>query len=229
MYTKLFGLVSDTDISDRFSNHTTKLLNLDRDKVKKITNHVDAKKEGFDIPDELITKIAEELQIEPEDLDDILGISKFIYKKVEQRKVTEEQLEQDLETIAQHYGIKLSPENRKEFIKLLFERKSEYELSKKVGTYKVGIIPSVEGIATACDVRAIFDSETSQIASYLPVVIARISTIDDRETEKSVILQFSEKSLMSFKKYLDEAVEELIKMKKELKDRNINIYEENKE
>lgn len=228
MYTSLFGVIHDGDLSESFPKDFTKLISLNHEQIKKISKLLDMK-DGFNIPDKSLPEIAIDLKADLVDLKGILNISKFIYAQIEEKKVTKKQLEQDLKTIAKHFEIELAHKNQKEIIELLFERKREYELQKQIRLYKRGIIPSIQGITTICDVRAVYESDSSKIATYLPVVIARISTIDDKDKEQIVTFQFSESSLTKAKEIIDKAIEDLNGMNKELKDKGISIYEENSE
>ena len=231
--TNIFGLI--TELPDNFISDFKSLLTLSPLQIEKVDNLVNTKN-GFDIPGKIFCKKAEEIKIEPEILVNILKISKFFYDKMEEEEPKKEYLIEDINKFIDIINekeddkkIKLNKRKFQAIVKLLYTRKKEYEIYSLAQQSKFGIISSIAGYTFLHDVRAIFDPETSKVDSYLPVVITRLRVIDDLKKEKTIKMQFSEKMLIEFKNKIEEAIKNLSKVSKELKEKGLKIYEEESE
>jgi hypothetical protein len=227
MITKIFGIVELNVKKEPFFSDFKKLLALKPEQIKKI-NLLLSEKNVFNVikDDEKINNFAQQLDIKIEDLLDILGVSFFIYKNIKEKDVSEEDLNKDLITLSKEIDIELQNDILQS-LKLLFKRKDQFDISEKVKYYKKGVIPSIYGLTSICDIRAIFDDKLN-ITNYIPMVIARISTKDDVGNEEYISFQFTEKTLKDFKIFIDEGLKKLENVKKDIKSK-INIYEEEKD
>lgn len=227
MRTKIFGIVELNVKKEPFFTNLKKLLSLKPEQIKKI-NLLLSENNGFNVikDDEKINNFAQQLDIKIEDLLDILRVSFYIYDNVKEKEVSEEDLNKDLITLSKEINIELQNDVLQS-LKLLFKRKDQFEISEKAKYYKKGIIPSIYGLTSICDIRAIFD-EKLNITNYIPMVIARISTEDDIGNEEYISFQFTEKTLKDFKIFIDEGLKKLENVKKDIKSK-INIYEEGKD
>lgn len=225
--TKIFGIIELNVKKEPFFTHFRKLLNLKPEQIKEI-NLLLSNKNGFNVikDDEKINSFAQKLDIKIEDLLDILSVSYHIYKSIKEKDVSEEDLTKDLITLSKEINIELQNDILQS-LKLLFKRKDQFEISEKVKYYKKGVIPSIYGLTSICDIRAIFDDKLN-ITNYIPMVIARISTEDDVGNEEYISFQFTEKTLKDFKIFIDECLKKLKNVKKDIKSK-INIYEEEKD
>lgn len=227
MRTKIFGIVELNIKKEPFFPSFKKLLALKPEQIEKL-NLLLSEKNGFDVikDDEKINNFAQKLDIKIKDLLDILGVSFFIYENIKEKNVSEEDLNKDLIALSKEINIELQNDILQS-LKLLFKRKDKYEISESVKDYTEGIIPSIYGLTSICDIRAIFD-EKSNITNYIPMIIARIRTEDDIGNEECFIFQFTEKTLKDFKIFIDESFKKLENVKKDIKSK-INIYEEEKD
>ena len=150
----------------------------------------------------------------------------FIYENIKEKDVSEENLTKDLITLSKEINIELQNDILQS-LKLLFKRKDQFEISKKTKAFKKGVIPSIYGLTSICDIRAVFD-EKLNIINYIPMVIARISTEDDVGNKEYFSFQFTEKTLKDFKTFIDEGFKKLENVKKDIKSK-IKIYEEEKD
>lgn len=227
MRTKIFGIVELNVKKEPFFSNFKKLLALKPEQIKKI-NLLLSEKNGFNVikDDDKINNFAQQLDINIEDLLDILGVFYFIYKNIKEKNVSEEDLNKDLITLSKEIDIELQNDILQS-LKLLFKRKDQFDIAEKVKYHKKGIIPSIYGLTSICDIRAIFDDKLN-ITNYIPILIARISTEDDVGNEKYISVQFTEKTLKDFKIFIDEGLNKLENVKKNIKSK-INIYEEEKD
>lgn len=227
MRTKIFGIVELYLKKEPFFTNFKKLLALKPEQIKKI-NLLLSEKNGFNVieDDEKINNFAQQLDIKNEDLLDILSVSFFIYENIKEKDVSEEDLTKDLMTLSKEINIELQNDILQS-LKLLFKRKDQFEISEKVKYYKKGVIPSIHGLTSICDIRAIFDDKLN-IKNYIPMLIARISTEDDIGNKEYFNFQFTEKTLKDFKIFIDESSKKLENVKKDIKSK-INIYEEEKD
>lgn len=224
MRTKIFGIVELNVKKEPFFSNFKKLLALKPEQIKKI-NLLLSEKNGFNVikDDEKINNFAQQLDINIEDLLDILSVFYFIYKNIKEKNVSEEDLNKDLITLSKEIDIELQNDILQS-LKLLFKRKDQFDISEKVKYHKKGVIPSIYGLTSICDIRAIFDDKLN-ITNYIPMLITRISTEDDVGNEKYISIQFTEKTLKDFKIFIDEGLKKLENVKKNIKSK-INIYEE---
>lgn len=227
MYTKLIGL-TETVAKDFFAD-IKKLFSLTPEQIKVLATHVDGK-DGFSLPEKVISKLAEQFQRNPKDLVDALSVSRVIYKRLRQKEqqggdevITPDDLAKDLQGIAKEIDTPVTSAIL-DTLKVFFERKPNCEMEEAIMAFKVAIVPAIEGITFAYDVRAVFDQvDESKIVKFLPIVIIRISTIDDKDNKKTMVMQATEDTLLKLKRYIDASLKKMQTLQKELKSKGLDI------
>lgn len=218
MLTKLFGL-EIVELNEKyFFQHLIKLFNLSIEQINKI-NIFASEKQGFKISlrdESEVEKFAKQNNLDTRNLIDIITVCDCIYERVEKRNPSREDLEKDFKIFEKKINIALN-KNKLNALLDLFSRKPKYDLNKKVNIHEHGIIPCVYGVTFLHDIRAVFsDEDEGEIIKYIPVIITRISALDDNDKKVYFRFQFSEESIRSFKKYLDISIKNLEKIKKDL-------------
>ena len=214
MKTKLLGL--SVNISPRFFEDLKKLLSLTSEQLNKIAKYAKTR-EGFRIPEEDIHKLFQELQTESiEKISSVLSMADFIYRLTEDKKISPEELVNDLNTLSQELKI-VGFEAKKEDFKTLFLPNELFNKERSRTEYENAILPNLISLRILWDVRPVFKKDSTEILTLLPVALLQFKTKNTVNKEANVCsFQVPESDIKGIIKNLNESLDELTAIKKKI-------------
>lgn len=213
--------------SSSFQRDLSELFKLSVEQIEKVARLAETEY-GFDLPDESLKDAAGTLRIDFQRLSRILAVVDFLYDHARVGNINKEDASRQVCEFANNLDIK-DCETKISAIQHLFEPKIAYDRRKMIGSFQSAVVPTLAGVITACDIRAVVDRRTGEIAGYVPMVLLGMQLKDSDGDGRKIDVQVNEANI-------DELLEELRRvkgllaiLKTEFKAKIINIIEEDTE
>jgi hypothetical protein len=211
MKTKLLGL--PINISGSFFNDLEKLLSLDPEQINIIANYINTKK-GFRLSEEQMHQLFKEIKTVPiQKIASILNVGDFIYRLSSSKKLTVEDVVNDLEILANELKVKNFNQKKIQF-KKLFSKNEIFDKERLSISYQKAILPNFSSVKIVWDLRPVFGRDSVEILTYVPVALLEMNVKDSETGEKHTYkVQLSESTIKDIAEDLNHSLKELTAIK----------------
>ena len=160
---------------------------------------------GLELPAESMEEAARNLEITSERIASVLHVLDFLYDHARVGNISKEDATEQVSEFAKSLAI-ADCDEKVAAIEHVFSPKEAYDKRLMVENIGNAVIPTLSGIDSVCDVRAVTDRNTGKIIGYIPRALIGIEIEDSDLTTRTVSLQVDEKDI-------DRLIEELHRAK----------------
>jgi len=199
--------------SSSFQEDFRLLVTLSKDKIERLAL-IGESKDGYIIPDELISKTAVKLDIQEKELLAILSIISYLYGNAFKQGINANEAANGVCELAEELGI-TECADKYSAIQQLFEKKESYEYEILTGSTEKAVVPILTHTSIECDVRAVTAPANDEILGYVPIALVHIEIEKQSGESESIIFQMKEEHIDALSAYLERAKHLLVQLKKE--------------
>lgn len=189
------------------------LVTLSKDKIERLAL-IGESKDGYLIPDELISKTSAELDITEKELLTILSVIRYLYGNAFKQGIDANEAANGVCELAEELGV-TGCADKYSAIRHLFEKKESYEYEILTGSTERAIVPIITHTGIEFDVRAVTDPKTDEILGYVPIALVNIEIEKQDGESENIIFQMKEEHIDVLSAYLERAKKLMVKLKKE--------------
>ena len=181
-----------------FLSDLSNFLSFDKNEIERLSNYFN-KESSFGINESEKNKIIKEFKISKEVLSSFMRISEFFHEQLLENDIDIDEFIDEFHTFLKKQNFSDFEEKLGPIKNLLVVKESHVRTAMRL-EYSSSVLERLKSISSIVDIRPIFSKDEKLIYELIPVILLKITVVDEDDEEKSINFQITEEDL---KKIID--------------------------